>query len=122
MITITLDIPDELAAQLPDMERDLPALLARALDLQQQGTPSLTNWQPAFDEVVDFLATGPTPAEIVAYKISAQTQERLELLLDKNREESLTAAETAELDTYQQINHLFILLKARARQTLSTSN
>jgi hypothetical protein len=46
----------------------------------------------------------------------------LELLLDKNREESLTAAETAELDTYQQINHLFILLKARARQTLSTSN
>ncbi|MEZ4511237.1 MAG: hypothetical protein R3C62_05135 [Chloroflexota bacterium] len=106
------------------MKRDLPALLSLALALHEdrsQMQPS-TGWHPAFTELLDFLAAGPTPAEIVAYKVSSQTQLRLETLLAKNREEGLTAVESAELDTYQQINHLFILLKARARQTLSTSN
>ncbi len=124
MTVITLDVPDEIATRLPEMKRDLPALLSLALALHEdrsQMQPS-TGWHPAFAELLDFLAAGPTPTEIVAYKVSPQTQLRLETLLAKNREEGLTAVESAELDTYQQINHLFILLKARARQTLSTSN
>lgn len=124
MATITLDIPDEIATRLPEMERHLPALLSLALTLHddQSKMQSSANWHPAFGEVLDFLAAGPTPAEIIAYKVSPQTQLRLETLLAKNQAERLTAVETAELDTYQQINHLFILLKARARQTLSASN
>lgn len=123
MTTITLNVPDEIATRLPEVERDLPALLSLALALhddRQMRPPA--NGHPAFGEVLDFLATGPTPADIVAYKVAPSTQLRLETLLAKNHEEGLTAVETAELDTYQQINHLFILLKARARQTLSASN
>jgi hypothetical protein len=124
MTTITVNVPDEIAARLQEMERDLPALLSLALALHddRHKTEMPANWHPAFGEVLDFLATGPTPAELVAYKVSPQTQLRLETLLAKNQEDGLTAVETAELDTYQQINHLFILLKARARQTLSATN
>lgn len=42
-------------------------------------------------------------------------QERLEELLDKNREEELTADEEEEMDAYRLVNHVMILLKARAR-------
>ena len=45
----------------------------------------------------------------------AAAQARLEALLDTHREEGLTAEETAELEVYAQVNHLLLLLKARAR-------
>jgi hypothetical protein len=64
--------------------------------------------------VLDFLITRPTPEEIVAFKVSAEAQERLRTLLDKNREGSLTEIEAAELDLYEQLEHMMILLKAKA--------
>jgi len=51
--------------------------------------------------------------------VSPTTQARLEELLAKNSEDGLSEEETAELDVYEQINHIMILLKARARTLLS---
>ncbi|MEQ9667350.1 hypothetical protein [Coleofasciculus sp. G2-EDA-02] len=68
----------------------------------------------AYTEVLDFLITRPTPQEITTFKVSAEAQERLHTLLDKNREGTLTAAEATELDLYEQLEHLMILLKAKA--------
>jgi len=39
---------------------------------------------------------------------------RLRLLLDKNREETLSVPEEAELNVYEQLEQLMILLKAKA--------
>jgi len=77
---------------------------------------------PAFKEMIDFLVNSPTPQQITAFKISPTAQDRLDELLDKNREEGLTGDESAEMDVYEQINHLFLLLKARARSLLSSRN
>ena len=77
---------------------------------------------PAFKEMMDFLVSGPEPEQIVAFKISFATQDRLEELLDKNREDNLTDDETTELDVYEQVNHLLILLKAHARLLISSPN
>lgn len=63
--------------------------------------------------MLDFLASSPTPAQIQTFKVSPQTQARLEELLDTQRDDGLTAEEAAELDTYSQINHALLLLKAR---------
>jgi hypothetical protein len=49
------------------------------------------------NEMLDFLAGGPTPEQIIAFKLSPATQARLEELLDKNREAELANEETAEL-------------------------
>jgi hypothetical protein len=68
----------------------------------------------AYAEVLDFLLTRSTPHDILAFKVSDAVQARLQLLLDRNHEEVLSATEEAELDIYEQLEHLMILLRARA--------
>jgi hypothetical protein len=60
------------------------------------------------------LATSPTAEQIIAFKISAAAQARLEDLLDTHREASLSPEERAALDLYCALNHVIIQLKARA--------
>jgi hypothetical protein len=119
MTTITLDIPDVLAERLAQRREQLPQLLAMALELfpgeVPLSLPMSPSDHPVFVEMIGFLASGPTPAQIVAFKLSPTAQARLETLLDTHREEGLTAEETAELEVYAQVNHLLLLLKARAR-------
>ena len=71
--------------------------------------------RPLYREITDFLAGNPTTQQIMAFKVSAAAQERLENLLDKNREEALSPGERAELDTYLQLSEWMTILKARAR-------
>ncbi|MDX2040122.1 MAG: hypothetical protein SF097_02685 [Acidobacteriota bacterium] len=116
MTTITLEVPDELAAQVVALGGRLPDLLARALKSEPVAKRRLTNGAgvsiPLYREITDFLASNPSPEQVAAFKISGAAQKRLEDLLDKNREDVLTAAETAELDAYLQARDLMILLKA----------
>ncbi len=71
--------------------------------------------------MLDFLASGPTSQQIIEHKATPAAQARLEDLLDKNREEGLTETEAAEMNTFRQVNHVMILLKARARRALQSS-
>ena len=126
MTTITLEVPDELAARLMPLRERLPELLSMTLELFPAGLPlavlASQAIHPAFEEMIDFLASGPTPEQIVGFRVSPATQARLEELLDKNREDGLTDDEAAELDVYEQINFVLLLLKARARPALSSLN
>lgn len=61
------------------------------------------------DEVADFLASCPTPAELLAYRPSPQAQERISILLDKSKNGGLNADEEWELN---QLEHLEVLLQA----------
>ena len=121
MATITLQIPDELAQRLEPLQNRLPELLWQLLELTKNPTtiepeiPTDTADIPTvYQEVIDFLINSPTPQEIVDFKVSQQAQTRLRTLLDKNREATIDSMEIAELDVYQQLEHLMILLKARA--------
>jgi hypothetical protein len=126
MTTITLEVPEELAVKLAPLYHQLPELLSIAVELAETSTSSgPTNSEavyPVFKEVVDFLISRPTPQQIISFKVSSSVQTRLEELLDRNREGDLTGDEAVELDTYEQINHLLILLKARAHHTLASSH
>ena len=119
MTTITLEVPDELVAKLERVREQLPALLheivtsgsrQRAL----QTMPSAGSHQ-VYEEMIGFLAAGPTPQQIIAHQASKPAQRRLRKLLEKNREGGLTEAETAEMDGFEQVEDLMGLLKARAR-------
>lgn len=117
MAELTLQIPDELAKRLEPLRDQLPTLLAQ---LVAPTTMSTTSAIPTvYTEVLDFLLQRPMPVDIVAFKVSPPVQERLQTLLTKNREATLTAEESAELDTYEQLEHLMILLKARAINNLN---
>jgi hypothetical protein len=115
MTIITIEVPDDVAAQIDPAT--LPSLLRemfakdRAASADEGEGMSQT---PVYREIMNLLETSPTAEGIVAFKISAGAQERLDYLLDKNRAESLSRDERAELDTYRAMNHLIIKLKARA--------
>jgi len=122
MTTITVEVPDDLAAQLKALPEPLPELIREAVVARvgQRGRASTATraGHPIYQELIDFLTSDPDSKRIIAFKISAAAQERLEDLLDKNRDVALTAAEQAELDIYLHISHLITRMKARARSGL----
>jgi len=74
-----------------------------------------------FDSILDFLASTPTPEQIVAYQPSEALNQRLHELLDKNQRETITEAERAELDEFLRMNHFLKMLKIKARHKLAAS-
>jgi hypothetical protein len=121
MAELTIQIPDELAERLEPLRSRLPELLSQLVNTDSPAgaslelpTANLLEMPQAYLEVLDFLMTRPTPQDIIAFKVSSGAQDRLSALLDKNREGNLTEAEAAELDVYEQLEHLMILMKARA--------
>ena len=121
MAELTIQISDELAQRLEPLQNRLPELLWRLLDVVNLPTTSeptvkteIADIPAVYQEVIDFLIKRPTPEEIIAFKVSPQAQTRLEELLEKNRSAIISPMELAELDVYEQLEHLMILLKARA--------
>ena len=72
----------------------------------------------AFDEIIDFLA-GHNPERIINFHPSKSNQERVELLLEKKRENSLTSEEASELEYFLMLEHIIRMAKARALKHLS---
>jgi hypothetical protein len=124
MTTITLEVPDDLAAQLKVDPAHLPMLIQEALKSRLGNwvqTPSSSRaTQPIYQEITNFLASNPTLEEMVDFKISAAAQGRLEELLNKEKEEGLTPDEKGEMEKYLQYRHVMILLKASARRVINT--
>jgi hypothetical protein len=71
-----------------------------------------------YDEVASFMAA-MNPAKVVAFKASAAHQERLDMLLDKQKEDGLTPDEKSEVEHYLMLNRIIGLAKARALNLLA---
>ena len=76
------------------------------------------NTVKAYEEVVDFIAAGTTPQNVIAFRPSEAAQARVEDLLSREKDGELSSAEKSELDHYLQLEHLMRLAKARARDFL----
>jgi hypothetical protein len=73
----------------------------------------------AYEEVVDFIAAGARPDEVVAFRPSEATRQRVADLLRREKTSGLTAAETSELAHCLLLEHLMRLARARARRYLA---
>jgi hypothetical protein len=111
MATVTIDVPDELSELIAQAGDRLPELLAQSLR-----EPTL----PAhvYRYVLDFLAGRPTPAQLATFGPSPEMSERVRLLLERESVGEITPAEKAELDEYERLEHLIILIKAGNLQYL----
>lgn len=105
MVKITLDIPDELSDQLAQVGDRLPELLR--LSLQQPAIPA-----HIYRYILDFLSSQPTPDQIIAFRPTPEMTERLQTLITRSQAGILTPSEQRELDEYERIEHLMIMLKA----------
>src|SRR5437867_4851912 len=101
---MTIELPDDLARQLEPKRNHLAEIIRRGL-----GESGILERGPGncalAEEVLAFLARGPQPEEIIAFRPSQKSVERIRELLDKNRERVLTAEEEAEMDYIQSLNH-----------------
>lgn len=104
-----------MAKRLPTEPGQLISILERGLRGMWSATAG------AGREVIEFLASGPTPADIVTFKPSAQFAERSRDLLEKNTAGRLATEEAAELDELAQLDSLVSILKAEARKKLPQS-
>lgn len=71
--------------------------------------------QRSYDEIVDLFARGTTSSEVLAFRPSIETQERVRYLLLRNQSDELTTEEASELERLGEIEHLMQLVKARAK-------
>lgn len=111
MTTVTVEIPRELAQRLQPLSDRLPDILEMGLRQWQAAG------QPGFQgtaDILELLVTLPSPEEILALHPSAILQQRMQQLLEKNREEGLSPAEEQEWQQYEYLEHLVRMAKARA--------
>jgi hypothetical protein len=69
--------------------------------------------QTVYDEVATFMAS-MNPEKVIAFKPSKANQNRLDFLLDKQKEDGLSDREKNELEHYLMLNRIIGLAKARA--------
>lgn len=109
VVQLMIEVPDELAVRLKPLQNRLVDILELGLRELAPGS------HPLHNAVVDFLASGPTPQEIVHFRPSEDDIVRVRELLEKNQAGLLTESEQAELDQYETLDYLMTLVKARAR-------
>ena len=69
-----------------------------------------------YDDLVDFLLEGQDTRRILAFRLPKTKQERLDSLLQLNRDGALSPEQRCELDTFVSLEHIVRLMKARAAQ------
>ncbi|HCI79504.1 MAG TPA: hypothetical protein DHW02_07425 [Ktedonobacter sp.] len=70
----------------------------------------------AYDEVVSFFASGPSPKEMASFHLSDNTIARVRDLLLKNSEGTLSPDESEELDQCMQLDRMIMLIRTQARK------
>jgi hypothetical protein len=109
MMRLTLEVPDQLGMRL-QLFRD------RWIEILEMGLDRIATPQIGLqNEVVDLLASGASPDEILAFRPSEEALAHFEGLLEKNHADLLTPEESAELEQYKNLDILFSSIKAQAR-------
>src|ERR1700680_2414096 len=94
---ITLTIPEDLALRLRPLEKELPQILElgiRAWNARgEAGFSGLT-------DILETLASLPTPEEVLALRPSTTLQDQIEELLEKNQSSGLSTDEQRDWEQY----------------------
>lgn len=114
-MTLTVTIADELANQLGPYKTQIPEILKLGnREMQARAEKGYSG----IADVLEKLASLPTPQEILALRPTPVLQERLDALLEKNQTSSWSYDDQREWDQYQYVEHLVRLSKASAIRKL----
>jgi hypothetical protein len=110
-VEITVTVPEDLATRLRPVQTDLPAILE--LGIREWNARGGAGFAGLAD-ILEKLATLPTPEEVLALRPTPALQERIEHLLEQSRSSALSPEERREWEQYQYAEHLVRLAKAQA--------
>lgn len=71
-----------------------------------------TSINPAYEEIIKFIAGGTTPQSLIDFQPSEEVKERVLDLIFREKNETLSLDEKSELDHYMLLEHLLRLAKA----------
>jgi len=111
MTSVTVEIPADLERSLAPLHDRLPQILA--LGIRELNADGSLGFEGAAD-VLEFLAGLPTPDEILRLRPSPELQVRIDDLLDKSREQGLSAEEEHQWQQYCYLEHLVRKAKINA--------
>jgi len=77
-----------------------------------------TSARTVFDVITDFLASDPTPEELIAYRLPGDLQARVDELVERNGEGQLTFVQQQELYDFMRADEMMALLKAKTKLRL----
>jgi hypothetical protein len=69
----------------------------------------------ASEEVANFIAM-TDPAKVLAFRPSEETRQRVSDLIEREKNDEISAEESRELDYYMQLEHLMRMAKIYARK------
>ncbi len=72
----------------------------------------------AYEEIVDFIAAGSSPQNVVAFRPSEEARKRVWHLVAREKTAGLSEEEASELEHYGHLEHIMRLAKARAKRFL----
>ena len=112
---MTIDLPENLALSLQSNKKNLPKIFE--FGLREFKANSSIGYKSVAD-VLEFLANLPTPEEILALRPANDLQTKIDELLEKNRNEGLSESEEQIWASYEFIEHLVRISKAKALKQL----
>lgn len=115
MSTITIEVPDELSDLVAQAGDRLPELLAQSL--RQPALPA-----HVYRYILDFLAGNPSAEQIAVFGPTPEMTERLRTLVAREAANDIMPAEKAELDEYERLEHLMIMIKAGNLRSLARAS
>jgi hypothetical protein len=115
---IILNVPDRLGEKLQQLGDRLPEALDRAVG---ELTPTETIPYQDDSQIVELLASQPSPETILAIRPTPALQARISELLGRNKSGTLSRPEEVELDRYLLLEHWVRLAKAHAYKRLQTA-
>jgi hypothetical protein len=71
---------------------------------------------PAYSEIVDFVATGTNPQGVIDFHSSLLSKARVADLVVREKTTRLSNEEKSELDNFLQLEHFMRLAKAKAHK------
>ncbi len=115
---ITLEVTDRLGERLQKLGDRLPELLDRVL---QEFSPLDPIVFQDDRQIIELLASQPSPDEILALRPTPALQARMSDLLERNKLGTLSRQEETELDRYLFLEHLVRLAKAHAYKRVQSA-
>ena len=71
---------------------------------------------PAYEEIINFLAGGITSQSLIDFQVSEQVKEKVADFIFREKNNVISPDEKIELDDYLILEHLLRLAKARAHE------
>lgn len=111
----TVNINDDLASRVKRHETRMPQIIEMGM---RQWEAKAEPGYVSIDDILEKLASLPSPTEVLAIRPSPILQKRIDELLEKNRTSVLSVDEQNECDRYLYAEHLVQLAKVSALRKL----